>query len=44
VADAPVVYTDRGISVGMEDAIEAAQRAGIAVEYRSIYRDHPLAQ
>lgn len=36
VADASVVYTDRGISRGMSYGIEAAKEAGIPVEFRSI--------
>jgi hypothetical protein len=36
VAEASVVYTDRGISRGMEYGIAAAQAAGIPVEYRTI--------
>lgn len=36
VADASVVYTDRGISKGMEYGIAAAEAAGISVEYRSL--------
>jgi hypothetical protein len=43
VAEAAVVYTDRGISAGMREGIEAAARAGLAVEYRSIYRDSSAA-
>lgn len=34
VADATVVYTDRGISSGMEQGIAAAMAAGVQVEYR----------
>lgn len=34
VADATVVYTDLGISKGMQYGIEAAKKAGITVEYR----------
>jgi hypothetical protein len=37
VADATVVYTDRGISAGMQQGIETATRAGLAIEYRSIH-------
>lgn len=37
VADACVVYTDRGISEGMKYGIAAANGAGLPVEYRSIY-------
>jgi hypothetical protein len=36
VAQASVVYTDRGISKGMEYGIAAAASAGIPVEYRSM--------
>lgn len=36
VADATVVYTDRGISSGMKYGIQAAERAGRPVEYRSL--------
>jgi hypothetical protein len=36
VAQGSVVYTDRGISKGMEYGIAAAKEAGIPVEYRSI--------
>ncbi len=36
VADASVVYTDRGISKGMEYGIAAAKKAGLTVEMRSI--------
>jgi hypothetical protein len=36
VAEASVVYTDRGISRGMEYGIAAAEKAGKAIEYRSI--------
>lgn len=35
-ADAVVVYTDRGLSRGMAAGVEAAQKAGIPVEYRSL--------
>lgn len=36
VAEASVVYTDRGISGGMKYGIKAAEGAGIPVEYRSL--------
>lgn len=36
VAEASVVYTDRGISKGMEYGIAAATAAGIPVEYRKL--------
>lgn len=37
VAKASVVYVDKGISSGMWLGIEAAEAAGIPVEYRSIF-------
>ncbi|MBU2047373.1 MAG: hypothetical protein KKH61_00090 [Gammaproteobacteria bacterium] len=36
VAHASVVYTDRGISKGMEYGIAAAQAAGVPIEYRAL--------
>jgi hypothetical protein len=36
VAQASVVYTDKGISKGMEYGIAAAERDGIPVEYRTL--------
>lgn len=36
VADASVVYIDKGISRGMEYGIKAAIDAGILVEYRNL--------
>lgn len=36
VAEASVVYTDRGISKGMEYGIAAAREAGLVVDFRSI--------
>lgn len=36
VADATVVYTDRGMSRGMEYGIAAAKAAGRPIEFRSI--------
>lgn len=36
VADASVVYTDRGISSGMKYGISVAEKAGIPVEYRTL--------
>lgn len=36
VADASVVYVDRGVSSGMRYGIAAAERAGIPVERRSL--------
>ena len=34
VADASIVYTDLGITNGMRYGIEAAENAGVVVEYR----------
>ena len=36
VSDATVVYTDRGVSKGMEYGISAATAAGKPVEYRTL--------
>jgi hypothetical protein len=36
VAQASVVYSDRGISSGMKYGIAAANRAGVPVEFRTI--------
>ena len=36
VADASVVYVDRGITRGMQYGIDAAEAAGIPIERRSI--------
>lgn len=36
VADASVVYTDRGISSGMWRGIEAAREAGLTIDYRQL--------
>ena len=36
VAQATVVYTDRGVTRGMSYGIRAAEDAGISVEYRQI--------
>lgn len=36
VAQASVVYQDRGITQGMKYGIKAAEQAGIPVEYRNI--------
>src|SRR5688572_14790396 len=36
VAEAVVVYTDRGISEGMRQAIELAESLGVPVEYRKL--------
>jgi hypothetical protein len=40
-ADAAVVYTDRGISHGMEAGIAAAKAAGKPVEFRSLCANPP---
>ena len=39
VAEATVVYTDRGVSRGMEFGIAAAEAAGRPVEFRRINED-----
>lgn len=39
-ADALVVYTDHGISAGMKAGIEAAKKAGVTVELRSLELAH----
>lgn len=39
VADASVVYTDLGITRGMEYGIQVAEEAGIPIEYRTIDED-----
>ena len=36
-ADLSVVYTDFGISKGMEYGIKAAEDSGVPIEYRTIY-------
>ena len=36
-AEATIVYIDYGISLGMKLGIEEAERAGRAVEYRTLY-------
>lgn len=36
VAQGTVVYTDRGITRGMEYGIEAARLAGLPIDYRSL--------
>lgn len=40
VAQASVVYTDRGITKGMEYGITAAKNAKIPVEFRSIIKEY----
>lgn len=39
VADKVVVYTDRGISSGMQLGIDGAVKKGLPVEYRTLYHD-----
>ena len=39
VADKVVVYTDRGISTGMQYGIDAAKKRGISVEFRQLSPD-----
>ena len=42
VAEASVIYTDRGITNGMKAGIKTAEEAGIPVEYREIaWRSQP---
>jgi hypothetical protein len=41
VAEASVVYTDRGVTAGMEYGIAAAKKAGRPVEYRTLYGIRP---
>lgn len=36
VADAVVVYTDFGISIGMQHGIESGKSAGVVIEYRTL--------
>lgn len=43
VAEASVVYTDRGISDGMRYGIAAARGAGLSVEYRSLFAEASAA-
>lgn len=40
LAQASVVYVDLGVSAGMRYGIAAAERAGVPIEYRSIYRTY----
>jgi len=37
VADAVVVYTDKGVSKGTKDAIERAEQIGTPIEYRCLH-------
>jgi len=39
VTDKVVVYTDRGISTGMQYGIDAAKKRGIPVEFRELFPD-----
>lgn len=41
VAQASVVYTDRGISRGMRHGIDMAKAANVPVEYRQLHGDIP---
>lgn len=43
-AEATVVYTDRGISKGMEYGIANAKRAGRPIEYRTILNSAALKE
>ena len=43
LAEATVVYTDRGISGGMKFGIERAWKEGRPVEYRKLYEDETVA-
>ncbi len=40
VAEATVVYGDKGVSAGMAYGIEAAWKAGIPIEYRTLDEEH----
>lgn len=44
VADASVVYVDRGISDGMRRGIAAARESGLPVEFRSLDPSKRVAQ
>ena len=45
IADASVVYVDRGISRGMQAGIDAARREGVLIEYRSLKNpDHDVSE
>ena len=39
VAEKSVVYTDHGISKGMQQGIDKAQSLGREIEYRKLYED-----
>ena len=43
VADATVVYVDRGVSKGMRYGIQTAKASGIPVEYRTLTNNELLA-
>lgn len=40
VADASIVYEDRGITGGMKEGIKAAEESGIPVEYRKLEKSN----
>jgi hypothetical protein len=42
VAHASVIYTDRGITAGMQYGVLVAKKAGLPVEYRSLERDQNI--
>lgn len=42
VADASVVYVDRGISPGMKLGIEAAMNSGLPINYRTLNKKKRL--
>lgn len=42
VAEACMVYVDRGISAGMMEDIDTAEAAGMTVEYRALDPSHQL--
>jgi hypothetical protein len=44
VAEATIVYTDRGISRGMQYGIDNAKKAGRSIQQRQIRRDWPSAK
>jgi hypothetical protein len=44
VADASVIYIDRGVSSGMRHGIEAARKSGLPVEYRSLHQTFTVTE
>jgi hypothetical protein len=42
VADLSAVYTDLGISPGMQYGIDIAKAAGAKIEYRTLAESHPM--